>query len=173
MKNTDSYLSFNRIAEQIVKSAKVNITDSVKSMEMMLHPENLGKIFMEVSEKDGIMKAKLVAENENVKNALEKQLVILKEDFKEQGIKVDSVEISVGTHEFRENQEESAAKNNFSNQDSNQNQQGRNEGNDNHVRRLNNINMNNLDDLKSLMTEEEMLTAKIMRDQGNTLNFRA
>ena len=55
----------------------------------------------------------------------------------------------------------------------NQNQQGRNEGNDNHVRRLNNINMNNLDDLKSLMTEEEMLTAKIMRDQGNTLNFRA
>jgi hypothetical protein len=33
--------------------------------------------------------------------------------------------------------------------------------------------MNNLDDLKSLMTEEEMLTAKIMRDQGNTLNFRA
>ena len=61
----------------------------------------------------------------------------------------------------------------FLNQDSNQNQQGRNEGNDNHVRRLNNINMNNLDDLKSLMTEEEMLTAKIMRDQGNTLNFRA
>lgn len=173
VKNTDSYLSFNRIAEQIVKSAKVNLTDSVKSMEMMLHPENLGKIFMEVSEKDGIMKAKLVAENENVKNALEKQLVVLKEDFKEQGIKVDSVEISVGTHEFRENQEESAAKNNFSNQNNDQNQQGRNEGNDNHVRRLNNINMNNLDDLKSLMTEEEMLTAKIMRDQGNTLNFRA
>ncbi len=36
-----------------------------------------------------------------------------------------------------------------------------------------NISMNQLDELSGLMSEEEMLVAKIMRDNGNSVDFTA
>ena len=33
--------------------------------------------------------------------------------------------------------------------------------------------MNDLDDLQGLMTQEEELVTKMMRDQGNTVNYTA
>lgn len=170
LKNSDNYISFNKIADQIVKNAKVTIKENIRSMEMELNPKELGKIFMEVSERDGLMRAKLLAENENVKNILEKQLIVLKQDFKDQGLKVDTVEISVGTHEFRENQEDGASFNNFSN---NEQKNTNEQENNNHIRRLNNINMNNLEEIMPLMTEEDILTTNMMKISGSTLNYRA
>ena len=41
-------------------------------------------------------------------------------------------------------------------------------------RRMNlNLNEMSLDDLQGLMSEEEMLAAKIMRDNGNSVDFTA
>ena len=157
--------------DKMVQNAKVTLTDSVHTMEMVLNPEELGKIFMEITSKDGAVKAKILAQNETVKAALETQLAILQDRFKDQGMKVDSVEISVGTHEFKENQEKSEAMDmnmngeNHHKEESNENSE---KGN-----RLHRIDLNNLDDLQGLMTDEEVLTAKIMKAQGNTLNYQA
>jgi flagellar hook-length control protein FliK len=166
-----SKVSVTNMIDTIVERARVTLTDSVKTMEMVLNPEELGKVFMEVTAKDGAVKAKLLAQNETVKAALETQLVILQDRFKEAGMKVDSVEISVGTHEFREGQEESAALDmNMGNSESNGKSQ---EEMQESKPRLHRIDLNNMDNLMGLMTDEEVLAAQIMKQQGNTISFQA
>lgn len=156
------------IINQIVRSAKLTLTDTSSTMEMVLNPEQLGKIYMEVAARDGAVKARILAENENVKNMLETRLEILQQDFKEQGIKVDSIEISVGTRDLSEND---PADNTF---DFSGSQNGRErEENEGNKGRLHRIDLNNLDGLKGLMTEEELLTARIMKEEGNTLSYQA
>jgi|GEM_PF-3202438 flagellar hook-length control protein FliK len=156
------------IIDQIVRSAKLTLTDTSSTMEMVLDPERLGKIYMEVTARDGAIKAKIMAENENVKNMLETRLDILQQNFKEQGIKVDSVEISVGSRNLSEND---SLENTF---DSSQDHKGREgENKEDNKKSLHRIDLNNLDGLKGLMTEEELLTAKIMKEEGNTLSYQA
>lgn len=169
-----TYKSVNteNVINQIVQNAKVTLTDTENTMEMVLNPHELGKIFMEVSSKDGALRAKIFTENENVKNALENQMQLLQKNFDEKGFKIDAVEISVGTHQFRENQERTDAGFDMSSQNN-----GGGNGNDSQeadtrsaTRR---IDLNNLDNLRGLMTEEELLTAQIMKEQGNTVDYTA
>lgn len=49
--------------------------------------------------------AHIVTENEQVKKALENQVNTLKETLENQGVKVESVEVTVQTHEFENNQQ--------------------------------------------------------------------
>ena len=77
--------------------------------------------------------------------------------------KVTSIEVSVGTHEFERNLDEKGG-DNSRNQEQNS---GRS------ARRNSRINLNSLDDLSGMMTEEEMLIAQMMKDNGGTLDFMA
>lgn len=166
---TTSQIDVQRMMTDIVNQAKVTITEEVQTMEMVLNPEHLGKLFMEVTAKDGQINAKIYTENEAVKNALENQLVVLKENMNQQGMKIDAVEVSVGTHEFERNLEERASDQerrdaeNLMQQDKNNQKNGR----------MRNIDLNNLDNLQGLMSEEEQLVAQIMKDNGNTVNYMA
>ena len=131
-------------------------------MEMQLNPENLGKIYVQVTAKEGVATAHLAVQNEIVKEALENQTIQLRENMNQQGIKVEAVEVTIASHEFERNLE--------------QNQQGsaqdeQREQASKSPRR--NISMNQLDELSGLMSEEEMLVAKIMRDNGNSVDFTA
>jgi flagellar hook-length control protein FliK len=166
---TTSQIDVQRMITDIVNQAKVTITEEVQTMEMVLNPEHLGKLFMEVTVKDGQISAKIYTENEAVKNALENQLVVFKENMNQQGMKIDAVEVSVGTHEFERNLEERASDQerrdaeNLMQQDKNNQKNGR----------MRNIDLNNLDNLQGLMSEEEQLVAQIMKDNGNTVNYMA
>jgi flagellar hook-length control protein FliK len=136
---------------------------------MILNPESLGKIYLNVSQEKGAMKAHLVAQNEVVKEALEQQMIALKDSLNKAGVKVEAVEVSVGTHEFERNLEERASDQerrdaeNLMQQDKNNQKNGR----------MRNIDLNNLDNLQGLMSEEEQLVAQIMKDNGNTVNYMA
>lgn len=99
------------IVRQINEAIKVNMTGGATSMELQLMPENLGKINIQVVAKDGIITASITATEETVKNALETQMISLKETLNNQGIKVDEVEVTIASHSF-EQQEESSAKSN-------------------------------------------------------------
>ena len=164
-----SQIDVQRMITDIVDQAKVTITEEVKTMEMVLNPEHLGKLFMEVSTKDGQISAKIYTENEAVKTALENQLVVFKENMNQQGMKIDAVEVSVGTHEFERNLEERASDEerrdaeNFMQQEQNNQKNGR----------MRNIDLNNLDNLQGLMSEEEQLVAQIMKDNGNSVDYMA
>lgn len=150
------------VIRQVSEFTRVMYQGDTTSMEMQLNPENLGKIYVQVTAKEGVVTAHLAVQNEIVKEALENQTIQLRENMNQQGIKVEAVEVTIASHEFERNLE--------------QNQQGsaqdeQREQASKSPRR--NISMDQLDDLSGLMSEEEMLVAKIMRDNGNSVDFTA
>lgn len=99
-----SAISETDIVRQVVEQIKVTATQQLSSIEVMLNPENLGKVHVAVTAKQGIVTAQLTAQNEQVKVALENQMTALKEQFNNQGVKVDAVEITVQSHGFESEQ---------------------------------------------------------------------
>ncbi len=88
------------IADQILNQIKVNLTADVTSLEIRLTPEHLGKVSVQIQESDGVITAKFHTENQVSKEAIESNLIQFKETLREQGIKVDSVEVSVSDFSF-------------------------------------------------------------------------
>lgn len=92
------------VADQILEKIKVSVTAETTSLEIVLTPEELGKVNLTVSaDADGTMKAKFVTENELAREAIERNLVQFKEMLQEQGLKVDTIEVTVGNFEFDKN----------------------------------------------------------------------
>ncbi len=151
------------VIEQIVSNAKVTISNQVTSMEMELNPQNLGRMILNVAENDGKVTAHITLQNEAVRHAMEGQMAVLKENLNQQGIKVEAVEVSVGTHEFERNLEEGQM------QQNNQQPEERATASP----RRTNINLNQTDDLDQVLTEAEALVASMMKDAGNSVNFTA
>lgn len=94
------------VVRQLVEKIQVSITEDTSSFEMQLNPEHLGKINLQVAAKNGVVTAQIATENEAVKEALESQIVILRESLNNQGIKVEAVEVTVASHEFERNLDE-------------------------------------------------------------------
>ncbi len=88
------------IVRQLVDAIKVNVNSSFSEMELQLQPENLGKLNLVIASRDGIITAQFMAENDVVKSAIENQIVMLKDNFEQQGLKVEAVEVMVQTHGF-------------------------------------------------------------------------
>lgn len=150
------------IANQLIEQAKI-ITDAESTtMEMTLNPEGLGKIFIEVSQKGNEITAKIFTENDAVKQALETQMANLKVEMSQNSTKVTSIEVSVGTHEFERNLDENP-------KDDSRREEQTNE----QSKRNRRINMNSLDDLTGLMSDEDILITQMMKDNGGTLDFMA
>lgn len=146
------------IINQVNEFMRMNINGQDVSLEMQLNPANLGKIGLNVSLKEGMITAQLAVENETVKHALESQMVILRENMDAQGLKVDAVEVTIASHEFEQNLEEGQSGHNSENQDRANQQTAR--------RSL------RIDDLMiSDLTVEEQLNAKIMAENGNSMDI--
>ena len=92
------------IVNQVIDQIKLSSGRELTSIEVMLNPERLGSVHVMVTAKNGILSAQIAAQNEQVKTALENQVTALKENFQNQGIKVDAVEITVMTHQFEAGQ---------------------------------------------------------------------
>jgi len=150
------------IISQITRSASVTITEEVTTMELQLSPASLGSITLNVSAKAGVISAQIAAENEAVKQALESQVQVLKDELNAQGIKIESIEVTVSAHEFEKNLEQNAH--------SDEQRQDAQESTANTRRSLR---MDGLDELQGVMTEEEALIAKIMAENGNTMDLTA
>ena len=100
----DMVQMIREIAEQILEKVKVSVTAETTSLEIVLTPEELGKVNLTITaEQDGSMTARFVTENELSKEAIESNLVQFKEMLQEQGLKVDTIEVTVGNFEFDKN----------------------------------------------------------------------
>ena len=151
------------IVNQLVEQAKILNEAESTTMEMTLNPEGLGRIFMEVTQKGDEITARIFTENDAVKQALETQMANLRVEMNQNSsAKVTSIEVSVGAHEFEKNLEEDA-----------RNEQRREDQTNQSERRSSRIDLNNLDDISGLMSEEDILIAQMMKDNGNTLDFQA
>lgn len=149
------------IIRQIVEQVKVNISGEATTMEMQLNPENLGKVYLQVSAREGSVNAQITAANEAVRNALEIQIADLKQNLNQAGVKVDAIEVTVASHEFEQNLEQNARR---------EAQEGEQAEAVLHRR---NIRLDELDEIAGVMTEEETLVAQIMRENGNTIDLSA
>ena len=146
-----------RIMEQITESIKLSSTDGISEMEMQLHPASLGTLQVQVTSKGGVLTANFITQNEAVKAALESQMIQLKNQFEEQGVRVEAIEVTVQTHEFERNLDQGRGNNS----------QGQEPSRRGRVRRLN---------LNDPMTaeepeEEDMLAKDMMEANGNTVDY--
>lgn len=91
------------IVNQIVEQIKIHIKPDTASIELQLNPENLGKVHVSVVEKNGVLTAEFKAANQVVKEVLESQIHIFKENLHNQGLKVEAVEVTVSNFDFNQN----------------------------------------------------------------------
>ncbi len=151
------------IMHQITDYMKAQVSDGVSELEMQLHPESLGNLHVRLTAKEGVVTAHFAAQNDVVKTALESQMIQLKETFKEQGVKVEAIEVTVESHKFDENLSQNSGGN--MNGDSRQPERQRN-------RRIN-INLNELEAEEETLNEEDRLAAQVLRDNGGTVEYTA
>lgn len=156
--------SYESIIRQVAEQVRVQVTADTSTMEMQLNPESLGKLSLSVELKQGMLTAKFIAENEQVKEAIESQAVVLREDLDKQGVKVEAIEVAVETHEFERNLEQGQ-------QQSQAEEEARNAENE-RSRSRRNLNLDILEEEDEL-TEAEDLAAKIMKENGNTMDYFA
>lgn len=162
MQGLDEGIHAVQIIEQIVEAAKVTLNQEITTMELMLNPESLGKINMTVSVKEGVVTASLVAQNEAAKEAIESQIVMLKENLNNQGIKVEAVEVTVESHAFEANTNH--GQNNGFNEQREQAQKK-----SSRPLRLDSLEELDMEEL----TEEERIVMDMMVNDGNQVNFTA
>ncbi|MBQ9936057.1 MAG: flagellar hook-length control protein FliK [Lachnospiraceae bacterium] len=143
------------IIRQIIDQIKVTATNEVQSMEIQLNPENLGKVYVNVEAKDGVMQAKIIAETEAAKNAIENNLAILKENFSNNEIKVEAIEVMVAAYGFFEESQNGDSDNQEQTNDTS--------------KAIGSINVNDLGEEE--LTEEEELEVEIMKSKGNTVSY--
>lgn len=154
-------ISAQDIYEQVMSNLKLTMKADMTQMEMELHPASLGNVRVQVAAKDGVITASFTTENESVKAALETQVLTLKNQLEEQGIKVEAVEVTVGSHAFERNLSENGEGS------------GNPEG-ENNKSKPRSIDLSRLseDDIESLGDEERVM-ADMMAREGNTVNYLA
>ena len=165
MSQTASYTSVDAIdvINQIVERVRISQGIDTTTIEMQLNPENLGRIYLNISSREGAVHAQLYAQNEDVKIALEAQIATLTENLNQAGVKVDAVEIAVATHEFERNLEQNAG----SGEEQQEEAQERNQTSRRSLR------LDGFDDPELTLSEEEALIAQMMKDNGNSVDFTA
>lgn len=161
-----SYVEIEQLMDQMEGLARTFASMDETTVEMQLNPESLGRLVLTVTEKHGNVTAQIAASNEQVKEALQTQLVELRATLQAQGIKVEAVEVTVATHEFEQNLDGNTSANGQMQEQAQNQREGAQSG-----RR--NLDRNSLDELSGLMSEEETLVAQMMRDNGGTVDYTA
>ena len=154
----------DQIMEQVSDSLRMTMNEDITEMEMQLHPASLGNVRVQVAAKDGVITASFTTENQQVKEVLEAQVIQLKEQMNEQGIKIEAVEVTVSSHAFERNLNDNGQ---------NRNGQPEAEAKKKRVRGIN-LGSGGIEELDmEELDEEDKVTADMMARQGNTVDYMA
>lgn len=156
----ERYIDAQDIMNQIGEYIKINLKADVQELELQLHPASLGSVNIQLTAKDGMITAQFTTQNEAVKAAIESQLVQLRTQFDEQGLKVDAVEVAVADYRFNQN---------FSGNGENAGESADSKKN----RRKINLNELDMEELPEDMEESDRIAAQMMAQNGNTVDFTA
>lgn len=146
-----------QIVNQILDYMKVSMRPEDTVLDMHLHPESLGTLHIQISAREGVMTAHFTASSEAVKAVLENQMVVLKENFQQQDIKVDAIEVTVETHQFEGSLEQGS-------------QRSEEEAGRRPKRRR--LDIGSLESGEEL-TESEQIITEMMAANGNTVDYLA
>lgn len=153
----DSSVTQTDIVRQVVDEIRLNLSKDVTSMTLQLNPEQLGKVQIHVSTKNGVMQAQIIAESEAAKAAVESGLAVLKEAFENQDLKVEAIEVMVGTPDYFT--EESGAE---AQMEQKEQKSGKSAGS---------VNFSGSSDDE--INEDTSLKSEMMKAQGNQVNYMA
>ncbi len=147
------------VMNQIQDAIRVFQTQDMTEMELQLHPASLGNLRIQIAAKEGVVTAVFTTENETVRAALESQLVTLKENFAQQGVKVEAVEVTVASHAFEQN---------LNGDESNAGEQMPEK-----KRGSRRITLSDLtaDNLVEELSDEDRIVAEMMKENGNTVDY--
>lgn len=162
--------STESILKQIADYVKIQKGNELTEMELQLHPASLGNVKVQLATRGGSVTAQFTAETETVKNAIESQVVQLKENLQEQGIKVDAVEVLVSSHQMERNLDKEGKGQKDSEENNKTNKLQR-------LRRVS-INLNQLEEnetLEDLDTTDEaaMIAMDMMKRNGSSMDLLA
>lgn len=149
------------IMNQIVEYMKINVKADTQSMEMQLHPASLGTLGIQIVAKDGVMTAHFTTQNEAVRAIVETQLIQLKNQFEEQGIKVDAVEVTVANHAYGQQYS----------QDGDNAEQG--QAKSRKGRRQINLDQLGEDEELEELEDSERIAVEMMQANGSTVDYTA
>lgn len=155
---TFSMTQAQEIMDQIMDYMKISVKPEMTSLEMQLHPESLGTLHIQISNREGALTAQFIAQNESVRAVLESQIVELRENLEQQGLKVEAVEVTIAQYSLDRNPEG----------DREASEQGGKQ-----KKGVRNLNLRELDPEEEDLTEEEQLTAQMMQSEGSTVNYTA
>lgn len=144
------------IAHQIVEQIKIRISPENTSMEMRLNPDNLGRVAIAITSKNGVMTAEIHTENQSAREAIESQLQILKESIQERGLKVEAIEVRVSDFNFTDSR----------NSESDASSDGKNA---NHRNRK--ADLNGMDGMEDI-SEAAKSAREILENAGSTVSYR-
>ena len=165
----ETRVSTQEIIGQITDYMQSHSEEGLSEIRMQLHPESLGTLLINVTSKNGNITASIIAQNEAVKAALESAITTLEDNFKEQGVKIDAVEVTVGTHEFEQAMENNAGSNGSNNAEPNEiHQAGKTK-----IRRINLADEIAEDEETEELSEEDTIAREMLIASGNTLDYRA
>lgn len=166
---TEANVNAEDIIRQVMDFMRLEIkADGMTEMQLRLHPESLGRVDILLSQgANGDVVARFATENDTVKAALESQMPELQKRFQEQGIRVNSVEVTVDQRAFDGDRDREMNRNDQNEQMSEAlRRAGR-------LRRVA-LELNGLDDMAlEDLSEEDRITVEMMRAEGNTVNYRA
>jgi flagellar hook-length control protein FliK len=94
------------VLNQVIEQAKVTLGHDKSEMVIDLKPDHLGKLSLKVVTEQGIVAAKFMAENQQVKEVLESNMQLLKDSLQKQGISIDGVSVQVGNQNKNSFQQE-------------------------------------------------------------------
>ena len=157
---TSSYgATTESVMNQIQDAIKVIQTQDMTEMELQLHPASLGNLRIQIAAKEGVVTAVFTTENEAVRAALEAQMVTLKENFAQQGVRVEAVEVTVASHAFEQNL--------------NGDESHAGEQTPEKKRGSRRITLSDLtaDNLEEELSDEDRIVAEMMRENGNTVDY--
>lgn len=156
-----SYVDAEDVINQINEQLKAQAGESIKELQMQLNPENLGTVHLTLLSKESGVSAQLTAQNESVRAALESQIIQLKENLEQQGVKVEAVEVTVASHAFERNLNEG--------NESNQNNE---EYADKLRKATRKIDVNGYFEEDGDYSDEEIITASMMQADGNSMDYK-
>lgn len=151
------------IINQINAYIRQNTASHITEWQMQLNPENLGTVSLNVTAKEGAVTAQFTTQNEAVKAVMEAQIMILKENLEQQGVKVEAVEVTVASHEFEQNLQQG--------DESNRQMEEEQENLRKATRKIDLGEFASPEDLEAL-DEAEQVTVEMMQADGNMMDYK-
>ncbi|MCR4656219.1 MAG: flagellar hook-length control protein FliK [Lachnospiraceae bacterium] len=164
-----SYAENAEIVNQVTEQIKINISPESTSMEMMLHPASLGAVNIQVTQQGDILRAQILVQNEQVKDAIAGQMEQLLKTFEEQGQKVTEIDVSVANYNLEHGLNQGQDQNSSSNGNRGSFEESSSQGG---VRRTIDLNAMSEEEISEL-DENDRLTASVMSMTGTSVEYRA